>query len=631
MVTGDTLMHSFHFLRPAWFLALLPLAVVLGLLWQRRRAARSWRAVVDPRLLPHLLMDGGKQRGARGVAAIALCGVLAITALAGPAWSKLQQPVFRREAALVVLLDLSRSMDATDLQPSRLQMAKFKLRDILARRKEGDTALVVYAADPFVVTPLTNDVDTIARQLSSLTTDLMPAQGSRASRAIAKAQALLQQSGAVRGDVLLISDGIDNDVLDALHAAVKKLVAAGYRLSVLGVGTADGAPIPLADGGFFKDAAGAIVLPKLDEASLARLAAEGHGIYRHLAASDSDTHDLITAFDSAWPSQQAQQVAGMKSDQWREAGPWLLLPLLPLAALAFRRGYLLLLCAVVLLPMPRSAYALGWDDLWQRPDQRGAQALAAQQPQQAAKLFRDPQWRAAAHYRAGDYQAVLKDLEKQPGAAAAYNRGNALAHLGKYQQALNAYQEALKTDPDFKDAAYNRDLVKKWLQPPQSKNKAAAQDQHQQGDTRSGKHAGQQQTETKGKQAQAQGRQEKGAQGKNQSANSAQSHKAGNKSDSAAAQQQAGKRSSGQNNGVTGKDAQDTQQNPQGGRDQQTALNDTPAQTAGEARPSPSESDQATAQWLRRIPDDPGGLWRRKFQYQYKREYQSQQGEAKPW
>jgi len=630
-------MHSFHFLRPTWFLALLPLAVVLGLLWQRRRAARSWEAVVDPRLLPHMLVDGGNQRGARGVAAIAICGVLAVTALAGPVWSKLQQPVFRREAALVVLLDLSRSMDATDLQPSRLQMAKFKLRDILARRKEGDTALVVYAADPFVVTPLTNDVDTIARQLSSLTTDLMPAQGSRASRAIAKAQALLQQSGAVRGDVLLISDGIDNDVPDALHTAVKKLVAAGYRLSVLGVGTADGAPIPQADGGFFKDAAGAIVLPKLDEASLARLATEGHGIYRHLAAGDSDTHDLITAFDSAWPSQQAQQVAGMKSDQWREAGPWLLLPLLPMAALAFRRGYLLLLCAVVSLPMPRSAYALGWHDLWQRPDQRGAQALAAQQPQQAAKLFQDPQWRATAHYRAGDYQAVLKDLEKQPGAAAAYNRGNALAHLGKYQQALNAYQEALKIDPDFKDATYNRDLVKKWLQPPQSKNNSADKDQQQQGqqqqgNTQSGKPAGRQQAGDKGKQAQAQGQQAKSVQGKDQAAKAAQSRKAGDKLDSAATQQQAGKQSTGQHNGVTGKGAHDTQQNPQGEQDRQTALNDKPTtQAAGEARQSPNESEQATAQWLRRIPDDPGGLWRRKFQYQYKREYQSQQDEAKPW
>ena len=87
----------------------------------------------------------------------------------------------------------------------------------------------------------------------------------------------------------------------------------------------------------------------------------------------------------------------MKSDQWRETGWWLLLPLLPLVALAFRRGYLLALCLVILLPMPHSAYAFGWSDLWQRADQRGVQALAARQPRQAAALFKDPQWQAAAH------------------------------------------------------------------------------------------------------------------------------------------------------------------------------------------------------------------------------------------
>jgi Ca-activated chloride channel family protein len=256
-------MDALHFLRPAWFLALIPLAGLLMVLWRQRSAGRSWQTVVDPRLLPHLLVGGEERRSPWGVTAVALGGLLAITASAGPVWTKLQQPVFRRESALVVLLDLSRSMDAGDLQPSRLQMAKFKLRDILARRKEGDTALIVYAADPFVVAPLTNDVATIARQLPSLTTDLMPAQGSRADRAIIKALDLLHQAGAVHGDLLLITDGIDNDAPASLHEAVKKTLDAGYRMSVLGVGTADGAPIPLVNGGFFKDDDGAIVMPKL--------------------------------------------------------------------------------------------------------------------------------------------------------------------------------------------------------------------------------------------------------------------------------------------------------------------------------------------------------------------------------
>jgi len=623
-------MSSFHFLRPEWFLALAPLAVLFLMVWRRRRAGRSWRAVVDARLLPHLLMNSGEGSKAWGLVALACGAVLGVTALAGPVWDKLQQPVFRREGALVVLLDLSRSMDANDSQPSRLQIAKFKLRDILARRKEGETALVVYAADPYVVTPLTSDVDTIARQLSSLTTDLMPAQGSRASRAIAKAQSLLQQAGFVHGDVLLITDGVDNDDPAALSAAVKKMLAGGYRLSVLGVGTADGAPIPLADGGFLKNAGGAIVLPKLDEAPLLRLAAQGHGIYRHLVSGDGDTDDLTRTFDGDWKSLQSRKVSGMKSDQWREAGPWLLLPLLPLAALAFRRGYLLVLCALILLPTPRSAYAFDWHDLWQRPDQRGAQALAQQQPQQAAELFRDPQWRAAAHYRAGEYQATVKDLEKQSGAAAAYNRGNALAHLGRYQEALKAYNEALKSDPDFQDAAYNRDLVKKWLQPPQSRNNSTRNGQQQhgqkrQGNPQAGKQPGQQQLGDSGKQAQGREREANAAQAKNSSATGSKSQSPTKPSDSSASPQQAGNQASGRQDSGEADSASGDR------RGRQTAMNESQARTPADEASPPSESAQATAQWLRRIPDDPGGLWRRKFLYQYKREHQSAQNEAKPW
>ena len=618
-------MDAFHFLRPAWFLALLPLAIFLYLLWRRQRAGRSWQAVVDARLLPYLLMGSERQRMRRGIAAIALGGLLAVTALAGPVWTKLQQPVFRRDSGLVVLLDLSRSMDAADLQPSRLQMAKFKLRDILARRKEGETALVVYAADPFVVTPLTTDTGTITRQLPSLTTDLMPAQGSRADRAIIKAQALLQQAGAVHGNVLLITDGIDNDPSAPLHTAVKKLIDAGYRLSVLGVGSADGAPIPLGDGGFFKDASGAIVVAKLDEKPLAQLAADGGGIYRHLAVDDSDTDMLTRTFDSGGETQRSQQVAGMKSDQWREEGPWLLLPLLPLVVVGFRRGYLLVLFLAMLLPAPHNAYAMDWDGLWQRPDQRGAQALAQQRPQQAAKLFTDPAWRAAADYRAGNYPAALKDLEKQHTASAAYNRGNALAHMGKFNEALNAYEDALKRDPDFKDAAYNRDLVKKWLRAQKDKSHGKGK---QQGDKQQNQQRGQQQ----GKNGQQQqGQQSPGKTGKDQSARNTQTGKESQDKENSNTDKSSTAQASDDKAGKRGEQIKrDTQPARQDKDNTQTAMTDTPPQT-DEGSPPQDESQQATAQWLRRIPDDPGGLWRRKFLYQYKREYKKQQDETNPW
>lgn len=657
-------LHDFHFLRPTWFMAIAPVAVLLILLWRRHLSSRSWQGVVDAQLLPHLLIGSTQQRRSWGLVAIALSSLLAITALAGPVWSKQKQPVFRRDSSLVVLLDLSQSMNATDVSPSRLQMAKFKLQDLLARRKEGDTALVVYAATPFTVTPLTSDTDNIRRQLSSLTPELMPAQGSRADRAITQAQALLQQAGASHGNVLLITDGIDNTPSVPLEQAVSKLHRAGYRLSVLGVGTPDGAPIPIKGGGFLQDANGAIVVARLNEQALARLATQGHGIYRHLSAgSDSDTDALTSAFTPALDTQESKKIAGMKSDQWREQGPWLLLPLLPLAAFAFRRGYLLLLLFTLIIPVPRSAYALGWEDLWQRPDQKAAQALANNKPQQAAKQFEDPQWRAAAHYRAGDYQAALKDLAEQKSAEADYNRGNSLARLGKFPEALNAYDSALKKNPQLSDAQHNRDLVQKWLQQqqpsnPQQKN-SNKKDPQQSGKT--------DKSQQESNPSQSNHDKNSNTEGNNSAQNSTTNPQQGQQADTnkkGQKQQPASPDTAGQqpesHQGQSTPNATDASNKPgqepiqqqqsegshEGDKDnaspsmktedksQQATQNATP-QSLPSTEPTDNNDKpqqvQATEQWLRRIPDDPGGLWRRKFLYQYQQGQQSQQSENKPW
>jgi len=637
------MIHDFHFLRPFCFLALLPLAALLAWWWRQRRSGRTWEGIVDARLLPHLLIGGGRGRSLRTLVAIAACGVLAVTAMAGPTWSKLQQPVFRRESALVVLLDLSRSMDATDLTPNRIQMARFKLRDLLDRRKEGETAFVVYAAEPFTVTPLTGDVATIKRQLSSLDPEIMPAQGSRADRAIVMAQTLMQDAGAVRGDVLLITDGVENTPPDALTAAVRKLVAAGYHLSVLGVGTRDGGPIPLKDGGFFSEAGGAIVIPKLDEDSLVRLAALGQGLYRRLGVGDRDIQALTTAFERNSRAGDSRKMEGLKSDQWREAGAWLLLPLLPIAALAFRRGALLGMCLLFLLPLPRNAHALDWPGLWQRPDQRGATALAEERPTEAAAFFKDRQWRAAAHYRAEDYQAALKDLEGEQGAEADYNRGNALAHLGKYLEALKAYDAALKENPSLTDAAHNRDLVEKWLQQQDAKSQKdqKGQDQKQKGrqDERSGENKegeSREGGETGGSQVSSSQGQD-GKDEKHGDSDNMNGRDAGDRRPSSSSEQNAAGEKAGRQEAARQGKAQPDQRGQGAEQEKKDASrNDrngasSEAAAAAASQQSKDESEQATAQWLRRIPDDPGGLWRRKFLYQYKNEHQSRQGEAKPW
>lgn len=635
---------QFHFLRPDWFWLLVPLLGLLFLLWRRRLSSRSWRAVVDRRLLPYLLLGKEVRSRPLTLVLIAITGLLATMALAGPSWEKLQQPLFRQQSALVILLDLSRSMDAADLRPSRLQRARLKLLDILKKRREGQTALIAYAATAYTVSPLTTDSRTIAEQLPSLTTDLMPAQGSRPDRAIELALDLLRQAGVGRGSVLLVTDGVATDDAKALNHAVSDLTAAGHRLLVLGVGTAAGAPIKKSSGGFVTDANGAIVIAKLDAAALRALADRGQGTYRGLSIDDSDINSLLAAADADKRSQVAKKAAGLKSDQWRDDGVWLVLPLLLLTVFGFRRGVLSVLLAVLLLlPPTKPAMAMSWDALWLNDDQQGHQALEQGQAGKAAKLFDDPGWRAAAQYRAGKYEQALKTLQGLQGPEAAYNRGNALAQLHRFPEALQAYDQALKLAPDNADARHNRDLVKKALEQQQQKSGGERQKQKQ---NNSGQGQGQQKDSHQGgndqpasqPSGQPSAGQAQGQQQDNQPAGARQGNADSSAADNTAASAAGKSQQAEQQQRQAAGDKQAPQQQATNKDDsavtaqQQQAAPDAEQQQAAATnqRTADSEQRRATEQWLRQIPDDPGGLWRRKFLYQYQRQ-QHQEDEKQPW
>jgi Ca-activated chloride channel family protein len=168
------MIDQFHFLRPGWLLALIVLGLVLLLLRRRGYQEGNWRAVIDARLLPYVLSADGAHGTNRLPWILGVVAMLAIVALAGPTWEKRQQSMYQERAALVVALDLSRSMDATDIRPTRLTRARHKIADILNLRTEGQSALVVYAADAFAVTPLTSDVETILALLPDLETGMTP-------------------------------------------------------------------------------------------------------------------------------------------------------------------------------------------------------------------------------------------------------------------------------------------------------------------------------------------------------------------------------------------------------------------------------------------------------------------------
>jgi len=597
------MLAELHFLRPAWLLA-LPLVLLFVILLAHRRLGRgSWQNVVSPALAPYVLSLAANRQAEYRWWLLGLGGLLAVLALAGPAWQRIEQPVFRSDQALVIALDLSRSMDAQDITPSRLLRARLKILDILERRGSGQTALLVYSANAFTVTPLTTDTDTIAALVSSLSTDIMPSQGSYPSAAIVKGRELLDNASASFGEILLITDG---GTSPAAERSARELYEHGYTLSVLAVGTRDGAPIPKVNGGFVTDTTGQMAVPRLEESSLRSLAAAGGGQFAVLSTDDRDLEVLLSG------EVGTRQASGdaLATDRWREEGPWLLLLLLPLAALAFRRGWVViaLLC---LLPPDQQAQAFEWNDLWLNKDQQAQRRLQEGDANTAADLFENPEWRAVAQYRAQDYGSSAAQFAEHGDTRNLYNLGNALARQGELESAIDAYDQVLEMDPGDADAIYNRDLLKAALE---------QQQQQQQED-----------------QEQQSGQQGEGEQ--SQSENEAQQEGDDAQSDG---DSEDGDPSSQRDDEMSEEDLQALQEELQRAAEEAQQNQDDPLQqmTAAEleALRREAEQQQAMEQWLRRIPNDPGSLLRNKFRYQYQKTGKDQDGndtwpddEVQPW
>ena len=600
------MLAEFHFLRPEWLFAAPVVIGVAALLARSKLASGNWQAVIDPVLVPFVLSRTPGRGTDKRWWLLGVAGVVAVVAMAGPAWQRLEQPVFRTEQALVIALDLSRSMDAQDISPSRIARAKLKILDILERRKSGQTALVVYSANAFTVTPLTTDTDTIAALVNSLDTDIMPSRGSYPIIALRKGRQLLEQAGVRFGEVLLITDGGSSP--DTENTA-RELKAAGYTVSVLAVGTLEGAPIPRVTGGFVTDNRGRIALPRLEAASLRALANAGGGRFAVLSADDRDLDVLLSGEVIA----AAASEASLATDRWREEGPWLLLLLLPFAALAFRRGWVLMVLVFV-LPLPQPAAASLWDDLWLNNNQQAQKQLRDGNAAEAVELFDDAEWQAVARYRAGDFAGSAVQFAQQDDSRNVYNHGNALALQGELDGAIAAYGRALAADPDDDDAQYNLELV-------ESLKEQQDQEQQNQGND-------QQSTENPG----GEGERSDAESGPDQ-----QGSESDSQSQSGATENDAPLRGDEEQNDEDLKALQDELRRAA----EQAEANEQPQQpTAAElaALRQQQEQQQAMEQWLRRVPDDPGGLLRRKFRHQYQRTGRDQDGnsvwpddEVQPW
>lgn len=553
--------NDFHFLRPAWFLALLPLAVLLWYVARKRYGASRWEQVCDSRLLPFILIRGNQIQRKVVLSIMGLVGLFAIAALAGPAWERIAKPALRDDSALIILFDLSASMNAVDVQPSRIVRARYKINDFLDQYQRGQVALVAYSDQAFPVVPLTTGREPIKKFLQAIETGLMPSPGSNPSKGLEYAQQIIERNDLKRGNLLLVTDFADAQAIERARELAQK----NFSISVLAVGTAQGSPVFLRSGKILKSD-NEVVISRLEESLLRRLANAGQGIYQQLnPQQDNDVTALVKWANTSFANDPKLTETDKFSDVWREEGPWLLLLILPLVLPVFRKGLLTALLFVLAsagLFAPNSAQAFGWEDLWLRSDQQGIRSLEKGDAAAASEQFKDPEWRGVAEYRNGDFVAAAETFKGLSGARHLYNQGNAQVYAGDLQGAVESYDAALQLEPAMEDAIHNRNIVQQMIQQQQMQSEASED---------------------------------------------------GDPSEDDQDQQKAQQRSDQEDETDDSKqpDRDSLADNEQEAQDEQTSPQDEAENSDQETM---SEEEQALEQALKRIEDDTKGLLRRKFQ-----------------
>ena len=607
----EILISEFHFLRPLWLLAVPLVWWMVFLLRKKWWQKGNWDREVEPHLLEFLATSHSQHKRKLLPWVMSLAGTLLLLSLAGPVWLKKPQPLIKKSHARVLVLDLSFSMLAADVKPTRIDRVRFKLEDLLNNFSEGETALVGYAGEAFVISPLTHDANTISALLPGLHPNIMPVPGSRADLGVELASDLLSRSIGSQGHIILVTDGIEESEITAVKNA-----SGANEFSILAVGTEAGSPIALAAGGFLKDRNGAIVIPKLNLKPLRKLANQVNGELTVLSPDDRDVNQIIAAETSEgiYTEDEKQRT----TDKWNEEGPWLLLIVLPLTALLFRRGVLFSIGLIVLpafFALPDTVRAFSWDDLWMRPDQQAAELFHQGETDYASKLFEDNEWKATAAYRYGDFEKAVEQFAKQDNTRSNFNRGNALAFTGRLQDAIDAYEKVLSDNPQHKDAKFNKKLVEDLLKK-QNKSQQNKQQQNNKQDQSSESTQSQQKTGTE--------------QDKNQSAEKKDSGEQQHEEEQGKNNQ---KGKEDQNEGSKkdqNKNQDDVNKNENKSADtterQKIASNSNP-----DLSPEDRSKQQKLEQWLRKIPDDPGRLLRNKMKREYQRRDKKQIESKQYW
>lgn len=545
-----TLFDWVHFTRPDWLL-LIPILWFLSFLIHRKPTDDIIKSTVAPHLLPYLSNEKSVRGSLKWLGLI--CTSLLVVGLSGISFSKAETQLYSVNQKTVFIVDQSLSLYSTDVRPNRLTRAKQLLRDIINSPIEGDFALVAFAGDAYVVSPYTQDKNTLTHFLVALDPLIMPIYGSNLNDGLSQALTLVDTQDSRYTTFVVLTD----DIQQADEALLKQITQQGIALEMISVGTSKGAPIILPDGQTLRPQ-GITAIPKapLKQIEQATLAAGGH-YYTHL----SDLSDLEQIGQHAEQASHAHStdIAGIT---WEEQGHWFALPFLIWLLWQFRSGYFFVL-TIILLNTPTMTHAspLDW---FKTDDQKAQQAVNEGDWEKAAQLFNEPHWKAASEYAKESYEEAAKTLKPiATSASDFYNLGNTLALHNDLPAAVEAYSQALERRPDFKEAQENLEYIKKLLKEQQSEQDSSGQKD---------------------------GRPNSDSQDSKQS-------------------QESKSNTEDQDN------PQQTQDNKSENQDNQSPDQEAEQGTPNIEDSASLEERQALEQWLRQIQDDPGTLLQRKLWY----------------